>query len=389
MYAGSSMASVIKREWKTKTGEQRVGWRVQYLVKGKKRFRQFSTERKAKKFAESVSIVRENELKKLVVDTSPTLAEVADQWLKTREQGLDGEPPIDPETAVWYRGLLSNHILPALGQLRIGAVQRADVRAFREGLLSARHIGRRTSKKVLVCLGSVFRFAVEAELCERNPVFGMTVREAARHRSEIEIHTLDEMTRLLQTAKRLATSRNQAVAKPWRRYYPMLLLLVYCGLRISEVRGLDCKDIDFARQTIRVRQRADRRGRLGSPKSMKGYREVHWPKLVEPELLAMVDNRMEGLVFRTRNSRPVDAANFRKRAWENVQRAAGVRMLTLHSCRHFFASRQIADGVNPKELAALLGHADEAFTLRTYGHLFQDHETIQRRRVRVESLVLT
>jgi hypothetical protein len=36
-----------------------------------------------------------------------------------------------------------------------------------------------------------------------------------------------------------------------------------------------------------------------------------------------------------------------------------------------------------------MGHSDEAFTLRTYGHLFRDPETEARRRARANALVLT
>ncbi|MCK2244087.1 MULTISPECIES: site-specific integrase [unclassified Crossiella] len=41
----------------------------------------------------------------------------------------------------------------------------------------------------------------------------------------------------------------------------------------------------------------------------------------------------------------------------------------MHALRHLFASALLALGVTVKELAAYLGHASEAFTLKTYTHL--------------------
>lgn len=41
----------------------------------------------------------------------------------------------------------------------------------------------------------------------------------------------------------------------------------------------------------------------------------------------------------------------------------------MHALRHAFAAALIDGGCSIKDLAAYLGHADEAFTLRTYVHL--------------------
>jgi len=425
------VAHITKRVWSTDSGEERTAWRVKFTVGNKERARQFPTERKAKKFLESVSEERARlQAKGLDLD-SPTFADVAESWLSARTSGSDGSPALEPATAQWYRGLLTNHILPALGPLRIGELRRSHIKAFRTQLLDGsrpnpqgtlrgktggparaltptfatqcrssrpsreRHtqqagstLSRRTVQKILTTVRQVCSFALEEEILDRDPSDRVRVRHSTREARKVEIHTVSEMQRILDTAKALRDDQSLAVSKPWRRYYPMLLILVYTGLRISEVRGLKTKDIDLVRSVLIVRQRADNKGRLGSPKSAKGRRELHFPQIIK-EALAIMKPNAHDLVFTTSSGRPIDTANFRKRCWEKVQQAAGVRLMTLHSCRHFFASRQISDGIHPMELSALMGHADEAFTMRTYGHLFQDAETEERRRKRAEALVLT
>jgi integrase len=45
-----------------------------------------------------------------------------------------------------------------------------------------------------------------------------------------------------------------------------------------------------------------------------------------------------------------------------------------HTLRHVYASIQIANGVTPKRLQKLLGHASLAMTMDLYGHLWTDPE---------------
>jgi integrase len=58
------------------------------------------------------------------------------------------------------------------------------------------------------------------------------------------------------------------------------------------------------------------------------------------------------------------------KAWE----AAGLNRITLHECRHSFASLMIAAGVNAKALSTYMGHANIGITLDTYGHLMPGNE---------------
>jgi integrase len=48
--------------------------------------------------------------------------------------------------------------------------------------------------------------------------------------------------------------------------------------------------------------------------------------------------------------------------------------VTLHDCRHSFASFAIAAGVNAKALSVYMGHSSVAITLDRYGHLMPGNE---------------
>ena len=56
--------------------------------------------------------------------------------------------------------------------------------------------------------------------------------------------------------------------------------------------------------------------------------------------------------------------------WE----AAELEGVTLHQCRHTFASFAIAAGANAKTLSTYMGHANISITLDRYGHLMPGSE---------------
>jgi integrase len=51
-----------------------------------------------------------------------------------------------------------------------------------------------------------------------------------------------------------------------------------------------------------------------------------------------------------------------------------VEPITLHECRHTFASLMIAAGVNAKALSVYMGHANIGITMDRYGHLMPGNE---------------
>jgi integrase len=67
---------------------------------------------------------------------------------------------------------------------------------------------------------------------------------------------------------------------------------------------------------------------------------------------------------------PSTIAQRARRAWAG----RGLRAVTLHECRHTFATLMIAAGVNAKALQTFMGHSSITVTLDRYGHLFPGSE---------------
>ena len=177
----------------------------------------------------------------------------------------------------------------------------------------------------------------------------------------------------------LARHRGRALPAP-------VLTAIFTGLRASELRGLRWHDVDLKRGELHVRQRADRYGKIGRPKSEAGERTVPLPPMV---VVALREHRLAS----TRNDRDLVFVNGRGgiehrntivgHGFHPAQVAAGIvdphggaKYKGLHALRHFYASwcinRKVDGGLELplKVVQARLGHASIQMTADVYGHLF-------------------
>jgi len=71
--------------------------------------------------------------------------------------------------------------------------------------------------------------------------------------------------------------------------------------------------------------------------------------------------------------------------WRELCSAAKVRQIRLHDARHSCASIMHAQGVPIAVISAWLGHADPAFTMRTYVHA--QHDTLKAAAAALQKVV--
>lgn len=149
---------------------------------------------------------------------------------------------------------------------------------------------------------------------------------------------------------------------------------LYAGLRRGELQGLRWSDVDLPAGTFRVEVSHDAQAGPIDPKSRAAVRTVPIiPRLREHLVAHRLRTGGQGLVFPTSTGRAFDPPTLSERA-DRAGSAAGLNRITLHECRHTYASLMIAAGVNAKALATLMGHASITITLDRYGHLLPGSE---------------
>jgi integrase len=282
---------------------------------------------------------------------------------------------------VGYRQHIDLHIAPILGALRLSQLTVPLVHGFEDRL---RRDGRSPAmvRKVRRSLGGILADAQERGLVAQNVVYSLRKNRRSRRadgngklKIGIDIPAPAEMRAIIG---KLDTAAG--------RYRPVLLTAIFTGLRASELRGLRWDDVDLKTGEIHVRQRADRYGKIGRPKSEAGERTVPLPPMLVAALREhrLASPRSElGLVF-PNDRHGVDHRNsIVYRGFHPAQIAAGIvnqhseaKYKGLHALRHFYASwcinRRVDGGLELplKVVQARLGHASIQMTADTYGHLF-------------------
>ena len=144
----------------------------------------------------------------------------------------------------------------------------------------------------------------------------------------------------------------------------MLELLYGCGLRVSELVGLDTDRVDLPNQQVRVigKGNKERRVPMGDEARERLHRYLGGPRQ------AWTAARPTPAVFVNQRGRRLT----RESVWRSVKRwtaAAGVReRVTPHTFRHSFATHLLEGGADLRVVQALLGHASIS-TTQLYTHL--------------------
>ena len=291
---------------------------------------------------------------------SLTLGDYLCRWLNDSVRDT-----VKAKTFEGHEARVRVHVAPLLGRLKLKALNPADIqRLYRQKLDQG--LSSSTVQCVHKTLHKALKQAVRWGLIPRN----VTDAVDAPRPSEPEIVPLDakQLYRFLHAAKD-------------DRLFALYQLAATTGLRLGELLGLRWKDIDLGRGVLSVNRTLTRTGAdklsFDRPKSAKSRRSVG---LTPDTLEVLKEHRQrqraeglghdEGLVFCSGRGTPLNPSNVRNRSFKPLFRRAGLPDVTFHAAtRHTYATLLLSEGVHPKIVQELLGHARVGLTLDTYSHV--------------------
>lgn len=241
---------------------------------------------------------------------------------------------------------LKNHILPALGSLRIRDVTRAEIARFHQSMRATPYAANRCRALLSHLFRMAERWGVRAD--NSNPcAYVEKFKEKGRERF-LSPKELRRLGRVLAFLERKGSAVYEVAA---------IRLLLLTGARLSEILTLRWEHIDGAARLIRL---AD---------SKTGAKTI---ALSAPALMALASiPRQQGNPYVICGAvAGAHLVNLQK-PWRRIRKAAGLDDVRLHDLRHSFASVAVAGGMSLPLIGSLLGHSQPQTTAR-YAHLADD-----------------
>ncbi|HEX5676762.1 MAG TPA: site-specific integrase [Alcanivorax sp.] len=368
-------ATVRKRTWVGPTGKPGQAWVVAYT--DPKTGKRVEKQRKKKADAEALRQKVESQLVQGVhiAGKAPTVGEAADAYLTEFEELVEAEKR-ERSTLRGYRIHYRLHLLQhQIATRMLSELTGPDCVEFARWLESTRSDDM--SKRVMFLLRTVLDYATGKGWIGHNPAASVKLVKAGDRFTadddEVEIPPKDQLKALIEAAQETGRMEDALVR-----------ILMFCGLRISEARGLHTKRLDLKVGKVLVRERADRWNKIGPPKSKTSRRDVPVPPATAAALkLWLGEIKMGGLVFPTGTGTPWLYGNLYNRVWlplmakAELLDAEGKPLFGFHTLRHVAVSLWIEQGLKPKRVSKLAGHSSVQFTMDVYGHLWPEDDEDQ------------
>ena len=215
-----------------------------------------------------------------------------------------------------------------------------------------------TVARKLSALRTFFRYLVRHGVVSENPV--ELVASPKQEQSIPSYLPVDEMFRLLDSVQTdtVLGLRNRAIFET----------LYSCGLRISELAGMDVISVDIDQQLVRVmgKGRKERLVPIGD-KALAAIRKYR-DRLEETGKRGAGD---DGPMFLNKNGGRLSTRSMRRILVQLVDRCGLATPVSPHTLRHSFATHMLDAGADLRVIQELLGHKSLS-TTQKYTHVSID-----------------
>lgn len=259
-----------------------------------------------------------------------------------------------------------DHILPAMGAIRVRQLEPRDVQRMVDGII-ARGLKPRTAGNVVHTLSAILRWAMVNGDADRNVASLVTIPQDRAER--LPSLTTEQVGAFLEATRK-------------EPLWPVWALLATTGLRKGELLGLRWRDIGPGDATITVSgqyrtvvERDEDGNRTAlvfareEPKTPRSRRALHVPALGREAIRVQRAQATSAVVVfaRADGGGPLNGSWLTRR-FHDALTAHGLPSVRIHSLRHSAAVLMLdATGGDIRAVSAVLGHSSLSITNDLYG----------------------
>jgi len=270
---------------------------------------------------------------------------------------------IAPYHCLQREDLLKNHINPAIGKMKLTAIDREVIKNFRNKMFKQGYSGN-TINKCLSAIKTILESAEEKSLIQYIP----RIDRAADNPKTKGVLTPDEVKQLFSFEWMTRPVTNHP-ARPDFMGQVSNLLAVTTGLRLSEIQGLTLKDVNLESNYITVRRSWNNRLYILNEETKTGKeRIIFFSDMIKDKIIELIEINPHGkhpdnfLFFSEQKERPKDQRAFSISLFTALGRI-GIdedtrkeRVISFHSHRHFLNSLLLNAKIPLQKVQQITGH---------------------------------
>jgi len=287
---------------------------------------------------------------------------------------LENERNASAHTVRAYRREVGNfvaYLREVLGEdAEIAAVEHLHIRAYL-GQLYERGLTKASAARALAAVRSWFKWLAKEHRVPQNPATLVSTPKLPKHLPRVP--SMEEVNGLLNSMEAGAGAAEKDEAVAWPERDRMIFELLYgCGIRNSELVGIDMPDIHWKNDAILVRGkgRKQRYVPLGDEAAvaMRAYLPLRESRLRTAGKAGLIADGPLVTNLRARGTARLTTRSVGR----IVKRIALSRGLAAdvhpHTLRHAFGTHMLEEGADLRAIQEMLGH-ERLSTTQRYTHL--------------------
>lgn len=267
---------------------------------------------------------------------------------------------------------INKNITSYFGEYKLEQITPILIQRWQSELLE-KGLDQNYIRSLHITFSQILERAVSLDIIKSNPA--KKAGNVKRKKKEVQFWTEDDFSKVI------ATMDKDDILQYFG--YIMLNFLFYTGVRFSEMQALTWNDLDDIYKTIDVKRdlyyKKQDEWSFDDLKNKSSNRKV----VLDDELFDLITEwkTTQSKLFQTTADTFIFSYNglptnkyFPMRAIERHSKMANIHRIKTHALRHSHASFLIQLGVNIIAIANRLGHTDVQEVLKTYGHLYPQHQ---------------
>ncbi len=347
-------------------------WTFVYYVKDEngKRVQKWKGGYATKKEAEAdLRIYRaKSELGLIKLTSDMTLKEYFDSWYPVHIKTLA------PSTINSIHSQSYNHIIPALGSVKLKDLNAIIIQKFCFDLVEQKGLCASSVRKIYEILKSILNSAIENDVLTKSPCKKVVLPKSQKHRA------------ILLSAEQLHILFRLLEGNPYE--VPVKLACLH-GLREGEVLGIRFQDVNFETHQLHIRKQvtttciySDRKENdepyaLKDLKTESSQRTIEMSEETERLLKKQMERTLQqkelagdtyednDLIFCSDNGKPFSPRKLRY-DFSKVIEQCGFPHMRFHDLRHTYATLCVDLNVPLKVISQALGHSNVNITAEIY-----------------------